>query len=298
MIQKYFPHNPTMRCILCRIPLTKYLYKNGFWIYRCPTCHLGETDLKRDYTKFVKEFYSQGYYEGDPTRSAYADYEYDKPLIVKNMRKFLSFIQKKKPGGRLLDVGCAFGFVVELAVAKGFDAHGFDPSAFAAKKAGELVGTNRIKEGTIQEVSYPKASFDVITMFDVFEHLQEPLADMRKLSSFLKPDGIIIIATGDTKSVAARFMKRRWTFFIPPQHIFFFNRKNVATLLNKAGLKPYDWHRVGKWLSLGYVLHLARTTGESKFANFVYTLIRNTPLMRFPLYIPMKDNMVILAEKR
>lgn len=287
-----------MRCILCDIPLEKYLYKNGYWILRCPLCHLGETDLKRDYTKFVKEFYSQGYYEGDPTRSAYADYELDKPLIVKNMQKFLSFIAKKKPTGKLLDVGCAFGFVVELAVNRGYDAYGFDPSTFAAKKAGKLAGKNRIQEGTIQQVNYPKSSFDVITMFDVFEHLQDPLADMRKLHSLLKPDGIIIIATGDTRSLAARIMKRRWTFFIPPQHIFFFHRKNVVTLLNKAGFVPRKWHRVGKWLSLGYVLHLARTTGESKLAKIIYALVRNTPLMRFPLYIPMKDNMVILAEKR
>jgi len=286
-----------MRCILCRIPLKKYLHKNGYWIYRCPECHLGETDLKHEYTKFVKEFYSQGYYEGDPTRSAYADYEFDKPLIVKNMQKFLSFIRQYKTKGRLLDVGCAFGFVVELAGRHGFDAYGFDPSKFAAGKAGKLVGVNRIQEGTIRDVVYPKASFDVITMFDVFEHLQDPLGDMRKLRSLLKPDGLIIIATGDTNSLAARIMKRRWTFFIPPQHIFFFHRKNVTTLLQKAGLIPRRWYRVGKWLSLGYVLHLARTTGESKLASLIHTLVRNTPLMRFPLYIPMKDNMVILAEK-
>lgn len=286
-----------MQCLLCKTTLDKYLYKNGYWLYRCGRCHLAETDLKRDYSAFVKEFYSQGYYEGDPTRSAYADYELDKPLITKNMQKFLSFVAEKKPTGKLLDVGCAFGYVVELALQKGYDAYGFDPSSFAVQKAGALVGKARIKEGTIAEVKYPKASFDVITMFDVFEHLEDPLSDVKKLTSYLKPDGIIIIATGDTQSIAAKVMKRRWTFFIPPQHIFFFNRKNVTTLLTKSGLTPFQWHRVGKWLSLGYVLHLARTTGESFLARFVYDMVRKTILMRFPLYVPMKDNMVILARK-
>ena len=120
---------------------------------------------------------------------------------------------------------------------------------------------------------------------------------MKKLEELLKPDGIIIIETGDTQSKAAKVLKRRLTFFIPPQHIFFFQRKNVTTLLRQAGLKPIKWYRVGKWLSLGYVLHLARTTGESPIASWIYNLIRHTPLMRLPLYIPMKDNMVILAEK-
>lgn len=287
-----------MQCILCQIPLEKYLYKNGYWIYRCPICYLGETELKRDYTKFVKEFYSEGYYEGDPTRSAYMDYELDKPLIVQNMRKFLSFLPASQSKAKFLDVGCAFGYFVELAMRHGYDAYGFDPSAFAAKKARELVGARRIQEGTIQEATYPKASFDVITMFDVFEHLQDPLRDMKKLRSLLKPGGVILIATGDTRSVAARIMKRKWTFFIPPQHIFFFHRKNVVTLLSLAGLVPHAWHRVGKWLSLGYILHLGRTTGESSFANFIYSVCKRTPCIRIPLYIPMKDNMVVLVGKK
>ncbi len=286
-----------MKCILCTIPLEKYLYKSGYWIYRCPRCRLCETDLKREYDAFVREFYSKGYYEGDPTRSAYADYELDKPLIVKNMRKFLSFLTSRKPSGKLLDVGCAFGYVVELSRRSGYDAYGFDPSHFAVMKARKLVGKERIQESTIGTATYKKESFDVITMFDVFEHLQDPLADMKKLTRLLKKDGIIIVATGDTESVAARVMRRRWTFFIPPQHIFFFHKRNITDLFRRAGLKPVSWHRVGKWLSLGYVLHLARTTGESTLAAFLYRLIRNTPLMRFPLYVPMKDNMVIVAEK-
>jgi SAM-dependent methyltransferase len=258
---------------------------------------LGETDLKRTYEGFVKEFYSKGYFNGDPTRSAYISYRTDKPLIAANMRKFLSFVRDRKPSGTLLDVGCAYGYFVELALSAGYDAYGFDASAHAAGEAGKLVGATRIKEGTIAEVKYPKKQFDVITMFDVFEHLQDPLGDMKKLTTLLKDDGVIIIATGNTRSLAARVFRRRWTFFIPPQHIFFFNRLNVTTLLRKAGLRPVRWFSVGKWLSLGYVLHLARTTGESRIAHWLYNLLSGTPFMRLPLYVPMKDNMVFIAQK-
>lgn len=286
-----------MNCILCSTRLYRYIHKNGYWIFRCPTCGLGETDIKKNYSAFVKEFYSQGYYEGDPTRSAYVDYEADKPLIVKNMEKFLSFLRSRKPKGSLLDVGCAFGYFVELAGIKGYDAYGFDPSAFAAAKARQLVGRKSIQEGTIHTVSFPKKSFDIITLFDVFEHLQDPLSDMKKLASYLKDDGIMLIATGDTKSVAAKLFRRKWTFYIPPQHIFFFDRSNVTMLLAKVGLRPVRWHRVGKWLSLGYVLHLARTTGENPVAQFFYSWLKGSSLMRLPLYVPMKDNMVIEVKK-
>ena len=72
----------------------------------------------------------------------------------------------------------------------------------------------------------------------------------------------------------------------------------MTVALHKAGLKPMKWYRIGKWLSLGYVLHLGRTTGESKLAAFLYTLIGNTFLARLPVYIPMMDNMVVIAQKR
>lgn len=277
--------------------MTKYLRKNGYWMYRCVRCHLVETDLQKEYGTFVKKFYTQGYYEGDLTRSAYISYHADKPYIVKNMRTFLSFIQQKKQTGKLLDVGCAFGYFVELALSKGYDAYGFDASRFAVREAEKLVGKSRVSEGTIQSVRFAKKSFDIITMFDVFEHLQDPLADMKKLASYLKDDGIIIIATGDTKSVAATVLRRKWTFYIPPQHIFFFHKKNATELLRQAFLKPYGWHTVGKWLSLGYVLHLARTTGESRIAGWVYDWLKKTPLMRLPLYVPMRDNMIIEVVK-
>ena len=286
-----------MQCLLCQIPMDRYVYKNGYWIYRCPKCHLGETDLKKNYGEFVTEFYSKGYYSGDPTRSAYVNYEKDKPLIVRNMLKFLSVIEKRKPKGRLLDVGCAMGYFVELALVKGYDAYGFDPSTFAANKAKKLVGPDRIKVGRIDSVTYPKASFDVITLFDVFEHLQNPLGDMRRLARLLKKDGLMIIATGNTQSLAAKIFRRRWTFFIPPQHIFFFHKANVTRLLAKAELRPTAWYSVGKWLSLGYVLHLARTTGESRVASEIYNRIEKSRLMHAPLFVPMKDNMVIIVEK-
>lgn len=256
------------------------------------------TDLGATYDTFVRRFYSREYFEGDPTRSAYSDYEHDKPLIVRNMRKFLSFIKRHKIEGRLLDVGCAFGYFVELAQSHGYEAYGFDASVHATKEARVLLGTEKIKHGTVRSVSYRKKSFDVISLFDVFEHLDTPLLDMKKITTLLADDGIVILATGDTQSLAAKILKRRWTFFIPPQHLYFFNKKNVTMLLREAGLEPVSWYRVGKWLSLGYVLHLARTTGESTFADMLYKKIDKTILMRIPLYIPMKDNMVIVARKR
>ena len=259
---------------------------------------MARTDLHQQYDIFIKEQYSKGYFTGDLSRGAYINYKEDKPFIVRNMRNFLAEIKKMKPRGKLLEVGCAMGFFMEIALQAGYDAYGFDPSQYAVENAIKLNGNKRITHGSIHSVKYPPKSFDVIALFDVFEHLWDPQRDLRTLFSLLKDDGIIIIATGDTESIAANVLGRRWTFYIPPQHLYFFNRQTLTALLNKENLTPVRWFRIGKWLSLRYVLHLARTTGESKLAGWFYDVVAAFKLDMFPLYLPMQDNMVVIARKR
>ncbi len=287
-----------MRCYLCHGKTEFFLEKNGYKIYRCVDCGLARTNLKKKYKDFVEEHYNKGYFTGDPTRSAYINYKDDKKFIVKNMQQFLQKVETYKPKGKLLDAGCALGFFVELAISHGYDAYGFDPSVYAVAEAQKLVGRKRISEGTIDSVHYKEKSFDVITLFDVFEHLSDPSHDIEKLSRFLKDDGIIVIATGDTNSVMAKMLKRRWTFYIPPQHLFFFNKKTLTALLTQQRLQPVEWFRIGKWLSLRYVLHLAKTTGESKMAHFFYRHMTRWNAHQVPLYLPVGDNMVTIVQKK
>lgn len=286
-----------MKCYLCHKQAIKFIEKNGYTIFKCPHCGLGMTEFLQNYQTFVKEHYTKGYFTGNPQYSAYTNYKKDKRIIVKNMSKFLKKIRHIHPTGKLLDVGCALGYFVELALNKGYDAYGFDPSDYAVDEAIKLNGKERIKQGTIGTISYQPQSFDVITLFDVFEHLADPKKDLQKLMSYLKKDGIIVIATGDTKSLAARVLKRKWTFYIPPQHLFFFNQYTLTTLLQHVGLVPFKWFRIGKWLSLEYIFHLARTTGESNTAHHIYPIVKKLPIGRIPLFIPMQDNMAVIAKK-
>lgn len=229
-----------MQCYLCISQMEFFIQKSGYNLLRCPSCGLIRTDLGKPYGEFIREFYTTGYFQGDIAKSAYRNYQKDKPYIVKNMRMFLSAIQKRKQRGTLLDVGCAYGFFVELAIQHGFDAYGIDPSADAIEKADPKI-RNRLTKGTSSEHMHKPAFFDVITMLDVFEHLGDPIGDLKKLRTLLKDDGILLIATGDTGSLAARILKRRWTFYIPPQHTFFFNKKNFTETLKQAGFAPFSF---------------------------------------------------------
>lgn len=286
-----------MKCYLCNLSTDLLFEKSGYQIYRCPSCGLGMTNLQKDYDEFLRQQYAKGYFTGDPTKRAYVSYQKDKPYITKNMEKLLTQVQQIKSTGRLLDVGAAMGYFIELAHDRGYDAYGFDPSLYAVTQAQKLVAKKRIKHGSVHTVDYPPKSFDIITMLDVFEHLQNPKRDLQKLATFLKDDGIILIATGDTKSVFARASGRRWTFYNPPQHLFFFDQSTLTTVLTSTGLKPVHWFRVGKWLSLEYIFHLAHTSGESAFAKWFYHFFSDTSLGRIPLYLSLRDNMVVITKK-
>lgn len=288
----------SIKCTGCRNNLKPFLAKNGFTLAKCPACSLIHTDLQGDYATFVDRFYERGYFTGDRSRMAYSNYEDDKPFIVANMHKFLSYIRAYKPTGKLLDVGCALGFFTELALKAGYDAYGIDPSDFAVAKAKKLVGPERIRKAKLSDIRDRPKTYDVIAMFDVFEHLADPAGDLEIVQNILKDDGIIIIATGDTDSFFARILGRRWTFYNPPQHLYFFNRANLIRLLGEKGFEPMAWMRTAKWLSLRYVLHLARTGGESVFAEFLYRLIDILKLGKLPLYLPTLDNMVVIAKKK
>src|SRR5690349_923454 len=136
-----------MNCYLCDSETRLYLHKNGYDLYECVSCGLIRTNLLGNYQSFVQDHYSKGYFTGDPNKSAYADYGKDKTYITMNLSKFLGFIKQRKPTGKFLDVGCAYGYAVELGLKEGFDAYGFDASSYAADEARTLVGTKRIQKG-------------------------------------------------------------------------------------------------------------------------------------------------------
>ena len=88
---------------------------------------------------------------------------------------------------RLLDVGAHVGVFVDVARRRGWDAWGLEPSRWAVQE-GRKQGVNLI-QGTLHDAELDSESFDVVTMWDVVEHLADPLDDIREAARILKPGG-------------------------------------------------------------------------------------------------------------
>ena len=286
-----------MKCYLCKNPVSKFLFKNNYQLLKCNSCNLIFYDFNRDYAKFLEKQYSKGYFTGESSLKSYTDYGRDKKNIFRNMTWYINEIVKYKKDGKYLDVGCAYGYAMEVADHHGFDVFGIDPSDYAVAQAKKIF-PKKAWVTYLSDMKFSDGSFDVISLFDVFEHLQDPRKDLAKLKKVLKNDGLLVIATGDTGSSWAKFSGRRWTFYNPPQHIFYFDRKNMTRLLNESGFEVITITTTGKWLSLSYIFHLAETVGENKLAKLLSSFVASIPLSRLALYLKLHDNMVVFAKKR
>jgi 2-polyprenyl-3-methyl-5-hydroxy-6-metoxy-1,4-benzoquinol methylase len=137
---------------------------------------------------------------------------------------------------RLLDVGCSRGQFVLAASLAGFAAEGVEPApriAAAARDSGLTVHT-----GLLEDLQFPASTFDAVTLFEVVEHLREPLPLLKECSRILRPGGILVISTGNAASWTAGVMAARWDYFDMGKdggHISFFNPDSLALLAHRAG---------------------------------------------------------------
>jgi 2-polyprenyl-3-methyl-5-hydroxy-6-metoxy-1,4-benzoquinol methylase len=222
--------------------------------------------------------YGEAYYRG----GVYADYLVDRAAIARNARRWLAEVEPQAPGRSLLDVGCAAGFFLEAARERGWSVRGLEVSAFAAGHArglGIAVDVDSI-------LSPPSGlpAFDVVTLWDVIEHLDRPDVALRRVRELLRPGGLLGLSTGDYGSLLRRVAGSRWRLFADPTHRFFFDEATLVRLLRGEGFEVRSLRRRGKWVGVAMALQqsplpfaapLQRWLGARRLAPMVYANLRD-----------------------
>ncbi|MFC1549610.1 class I SAM-dependent methyltransferase [Nitrospirota bacterium] len=189
--------------------------------------------------------------------SLYEDVVDDKYLTTWQERKgifrdLIRKIGKFMPSGRLLDVGTYAGIFCETAIEAGYDVTGVEPSAWGAAYASERTGANVI-QGTAEKVDLGEKTFDLITMWDVVEHMEDPHGCFRKLHDHLASDGILAVTTHDIGSLVARLMGKRYPWLMR-FHLYHFTPEMLIRVCNKAGFECVHKEYFVKKFSLSYLL--------------------------------------------
>ncbi len=145
--------------------------------------------------------------------------------------------------GRLLDLGCGPGFLLKAAQDAGWVVAGADVSAFATAHARDRFGITQVTTGPLEEVEFPEASFDVVTLQHVIEHCRDPVRMVRRIRRWLAPGGLIWLETPDIDSGRARREGARWSHMKVPEHLFYFSQRTLTRLLTGQGFTVLAAHR-------------------------------------------------------
>jgi ubiquinone/menaquinone biosynthesis C-methylase UbiE len=157
------------------------------------------------------------------------------------------------PDGRsLLDVGCYTGVFVEIAASHGWDAWGVEPSRWAVDEA--LKQGLHVVQGTLETANLPQTYFDVVTMWDVIEHLANPKRALEHAYRLLKPGGLVVLHTIDIDSFFARVMGARWPWLME-MHVYYFSRRTLRAMLERCGFRVISDRPQGRYLRLGYLMN-------------------------------------------
>ena len=220
-------------CPACRrATAQRFLYsKNGCDILQCSECGLGRAQARAfdPGVYYTSEYFSGGHADG------YADYRGAEPVLRREFANTVNFIRKYRASGRLLDVGCAYGFFLQEARPY-FDVAGIEIAEEAAtfcRKQGL-----RVLQGMADLNNFAQLGMvDVITLLDVLEHLPSPHETLALCTRYLSPGGVILITTGDFASYLARIAGARWRLMTPPQHLWYFTRESVQRMSHALRLR-------------------------------------------------------------
>ncbi|WP_169793735.1 class I SAM-dependent methyltransferase [Novosphingobium fuchskuhlense] len=265
-----------MSCNHCGTTGADHLFRaKGYDLVRCTGCGLAYI-ANPPSAEDLKVLYSAGAdYHAALCDPASATFRTQDRIAVRHLAETRRGVQR----GQLLDVGCSIGQFAARAKAAGFAATGLEMNAASADFARGHFGIE-VAEGTIHDAPQEAGSLDVLTMFDVIEHVPDPLGDLCKAHDLLAPGGLIVLSTPNIDGLFPRaslpLAKKLdyWPHPEPPYHLYQFSAKTLGAMLEKAGFAVCETRH--------FAIDLAYTFGQMQ------TLLRMPKRLAYAgLFAPM-----------
>ena len=249
----------TVNCAVCGSgPAHAKLTKAGIGIFECPSC--GLAFWVPDMQFRPESVYDAAYFQDAGARHGYDDYAALEAALRASATRRLVQLGRPRPGARLLDVGAAYGFAVDEAQRAGWRAAGVEVSAAAAAAAAGRHAPGRVALTRGFDLPFVSGIFDMVTMWDVIEHLPQPHASIAEVARVLCAGGRLVLTTGDVGSVVARLCGSRWHLYTLPEHLFFYTRKSLRLLLEAHGFRVLRLRANAGVFTLGYLVERLRKT--------------------------------------
>jgi SAM-dependent methyltransferase len=247
-----------VNCTICDSgPARVKLRKGQVDILECPNCGLAFWVPPEDFR--AESVYDAAYFDGVDESHGFSDYAGMESAFRASFADRLRRIDPPPTGGRLLDIGAAYGFAVAEAQKIGWNATGLEISTDAARYAANVTN-GKMAVGNSLATPFASASFDVVTLWDVLEHLSDPHQAISEMSRLLRPGGQLIFTTTDVGSLVARLSGSHWHLYTLPEHLYFFTRRSLEMLCTAHGFKVEKMSAEAAYFCLGYLVERLRKT--------------------------------------
>ena len=271
-------------------------------VYRCLRCGLIALDFDSD--RENREEIHNFWWE----KTWLDTYSSFKEKMNLNYIEKLRFFENKIHGRKILDVGCGCGFFLSVAKKGGWDTVGVDISQPATDYAKNILGLE-VLHSTVSETNFPNDYFDLITMWDVLEHLDNPSGVMNELRRILKPKGLLVIETPNVLSlthliahISYKLSFGKFIYFVKkiyiPSHLFYFSKRTLVNMLRRSGF-IYDEKKI-PFKSLFNDLDIIFSANRSKekwARNNVFKFLVNLE-MKFSEIVNLPYRLITIARKR
>lgn len=281
---------------LCHICNSKdiriYCRKNGYTLYRCNACDFIFVHPLPDNLDTV---YGEEYFHDTGKQEfGYSDYDSDKDPMRYVFEQYLDKFEKVSKNRTILDIGCATGYFLDLAKERGWKTYGVEISEYAAKEAtsrGHSVYVGKLPELNIAN------KVDVVTMWDVLEHVDNPRAYLETAYRMLNEGGYVAINTVDSSSLWALMMGKKWHLIVPPEHIHYYATSNLKQLLKQTGFDVFEVKRIGKRFSLKYFFMMGYKWQGLRIWKHCAKWFDSSFWRKISVPINFRDNIFVLARK-
>ena len=205
----------------------------------------------------------------------------------------LGLVQPTGPPRKLLEIGSSVGLFLDEARRAGWDAFGVEPSRWAAESA-RAHGLS-VFNGTLEEFVPEGGPFDVVVSWDVWEHLEDPVAALRRAYELLRPGGLFVFTTVNLGGLGRKLFRGRWPWFMR-MHLHYFTRESLTRMVRGSGFEVLSTSTEAKTLKLGYVLDRARSfLGPA--ASLARALASTFGVVDRPVRIDLGDVLLVEARK-
>jgi 2-polyprenyl-3-methyl-5-hydroxy-6-metoxy-1,4-benzoquinol methylase len=292
---------PELTCICCGSDsFRRFRTLKGYTLFRCRVCSFVTVHPLPDLQTLEAHY--------NATRTGEAKLQQRRQLVAGFLAKsnnpkrdFFSSVLSQvsamlgKPALDILEVGSGLGVFVQHANSTGHHATGTEVTKEYADMSSESLDGRIIHvEGDRYTDRFTRASFDLVYMEHVFEHVLHPDAILSQVKQLLRPGGILLLAVPNMDSLSSRLQGKYWSWAVPPDHLYFYNRLNLSLLLEKHGLAVTEsvamdyYHRsIPQMFSLRRALNVCRTLCglERKPYKYAYPETLGDHLILAPYYL-------------